>query len=60
MFVFIEPEAMDYWLQFKEECELVAEKMKKRILKFNIRTKESLFFLLAVAEVFRFSKKEYN
>jgi hypothetical protein len=24
--VFIEPEAMDYWLQSKEECELVAEK----------------------------------
>jgi hypothetical protein len=24
--VFIEPEAMDYWLQSKETCELVAEK----------------------------------
>jgi hypothetical protein len=34
--------------------------MKKRILKFNIRTKESLFFRLVVAEVFRFSKREYN
>jgi hypothetical protein len=26
MLVFIEPEAMDYWLQSKEEYELVAEK----------------------------------
>jgi hypothetical protein len=25
MLVFIEPEAMDYWLQPKEKCELVAE-----------------------------------
>lgn len=26
MLVFIEPEAMDYWLQPKEKCELVCEK----------------------------------
>lgn len=32
MLVFIEPEAMDFWLRPEEECQLVAEKQNEEAL----------------------------